>query len=194
MKPILFSTDMVRAILEDRKSQTRRIIKPQPKIIKRPISGEYFFYNGVKAKYNVGDILWVRETFREIEQDFGTPRFEYRASEKINLTDKWKPSIFMPFSACRIFLKIIDIRVERLQNINNSDALEEGIEWKIKYPDEYPDTKYYRDYMFKDRFAAGISFKANHSFKSLWEKINGRESWQKNPFVWVIEFEKTEKP
>ena len=200
-KPILFSTPMVQAILEGRKSMTRRIIKTDAKKIfwNEIVLNGYGGYcdehgNPVKSKYSIGDVLWVRETFRVIEQDFGKPRYEYKATEKINLTDKWKPSIFMPFDACRIFLKIKNIRVEELQNISNADAFNEGIEWKIKFPEEHPDLKYYRDYMFKDRFATGILFEAKHSFKSLWFKINGRESWEENPFVWVISFEKIDKP
>ena len=143
--PILFSTAMVQAILNGTKSQTRRIIKPQP-IDNREVDGN-FFEGGYKgyvkvdghpnwkdqfvfefAKWQPGDILWVRESFRSVEQEFGPPRYEYKGTEKISIYDPWKPSIHMPKSACRIFLKVKKVRCERLHEINEDDACREGIE------------------------------------------------------------------
>lgn len=223
LRPILFSTPMVQAILAGRKTQTRRIIKPQPDDSglwnhdKFPMSldselngwwgtvdetGESkefkcpFGWGG--QPYLNNSTLWVRETYRAIEHSGHGSKYFYKADAcETDLRDKeikWKPSIFMPLAACRIFLKVTNVKVERVQDISNADAFKEGIEWKIKFPDEYPDGKYYRDYMFKDRFAAGILFEAKHSFKSLWFKINGRESWENNPFVWVVEFERCVHP
>jgi len=216
LRPILFSTTMVQAILEGRKTQTRRVVKMrdgslmEAEDLSTHIDGSfdkvmdftktYPYWQELKCPYgNVGDILWVRETFSNdlVSANDGIPLYTYAADMPKGMDLKglgWKPSIFMPFAACRIFLKIINIKVEPLQEINNADAFAEGIEWKIKFPDEHPDLKYYRDYMFKDRFATGILFEAKHSFKSLWFKINGRESWENNPFVWVIEFERCVHP
>lgn len=186
-KPILFSTPMVQAILDGRKTQTRRILKPQPDIDNDvsfmpnpPLDwqGEWFPYRWEteegemickNPKYCIGDILWVRETWRPVEQDFGKPRYEYRATEKINLTDKWKPSIFMPKDACRIFLEVTNVRAERLHSITYGDCILEGI---------------------KD----GIGHNADLAYKKLWSNINGAASWEANPYVWVIEFKQVDKP
>lgn len=222
--PILFSTPMVQAILDGRKTQTRRVVKPQPNECNHEIFKEAdwkeqpftpsargllegrlfctFCGNGVnpdglgiRNPYGqAGDILWVRETFRPIEQDFGSPRFEYKATETINLTDKWKPSLFMSKEACRIFLKIANVRVERLQDISEGDAEREGI--------NIVDYNCYENYMVeKDWNYEGMNQKGFHmiedpvgSFASLWAKINGNQSWENNPFVWVIEFKRIENP
>lgn len=127
-----------------------------------------------------GDRLWVRETHAWVDngEDSG---FVYRATDPDwEETDgwKWKPSLFMPREACRIRLEITDIRVERLNGISESDAIAEGIE---RWPDG--NFKAYGKY-------AGKYERAVDSYASLWEKINGQESWAKNPFVWVVEFKK----
>lgn len=199
-RPILFSTEMVRAILDGRKSQTRRIIKPQP-------MGEKFsaFIGGyddipkmarfwtsdlsgnnnpliqdIKCPYGqIGDILWVRETWQRIEGD----RIIYKA-DPIVWGGKWKPSIFMPKVASRIKLKVTNIRVERVQDITEEDAVAEGceraIKWihtgKIEFIDE--SHVFYKHSTYKD------------GHEMLWNKINGKDSWQSNPWVWVIEFGK----
>jgi len=146
----------------------------------------------------VGDVLWVRET---LKADFDTDdrvvlskyaadsthvlystNDEYNGSVR-HWTSKRKsvPSIHMPKEACRLFLKIKDIRVERLQNISEEDAIQEGIE-RIK----------------KDGMLSFRSYAVNYeacvfpyvSFETLWKKINGSQSWNENPWVWVIEFER----
>lgn len=182
-RPILFSTPMVQAILEGRKTQTRRIIKPQPKDDlsflgwKLPEYVQVAFGRGVKTdsfhKFpfgQVGDVLWVRETFRPKSHSFPIgEHFEYKATAEVdgNPTDEpWKPSIFMPKDATRIWLKITGVRVERLQDISKEDAKAEGI------------------------FAES----AKECFQTLWQSINGEGSWNDNPWVWVIEFERIEKP
>lgn len=199
-KPILFSMDMVKAILSGRKKQTRRIIKQANgwdinwNVV--PIKEEHldgipryeircgtqYHLPWFKAKFNVGDILWVRETWRGIEQDFGKPRYEYKATEKINLADKWKPSLFMPKDACRLFLEVTDLRAERLHQITKEDAIAEGINPEVTGDDLYEnyDNVGYR------------WIKAKESYKSLWQNING--NWNDNPFVWVITFELVECP
>ena len=182
--PILFSTPMVQAILEERKTQTRRIIKDKLLQNSTPDDDLEFLLLTIIYKYKVGDVLWVRETFRPIEQEVGSPRFEYKATEAINLIDKWKPSLFMPKQACRIFLKIKSIRVERLQDIRDKDAQAEGVDFV-----EGINGNLYFNYLTKD-YGCNELF----SFMTLWESINGDGSWNKNPFVWVYEFERIEKP
>lgn len=182
-KPILFSGEMVRAILHGHKTQTRRIIKQR--------QNTHDFIGGIgddkNDPYNwgfehpdvmscfvtlpeqrcpygsVGDKLWVREKFREI-----CGGFIYAADFSDADQFKWKPSIHMPRTACRIVLEIINIRIERLHDISDADALAEGV----------------------DRTNTSISGYAAARFKTLWQSINGTESWEENPFVWVIEFKR----
>lgn len=199
---ILFSTPMVQAINEDRKTMTRRVVKHQPPNDFEYLgtdtdraSGEPIFYacwegdkyHNVKCPYGrVGDVLWVRETFRSIEQETGGERYEYKATEKINLSDKWKPSLFMPKAACRTFLQIINIRVERLQDISHQDAIAEGVERQV--PNKF------KNYLGKN-YCEGIKLNfPTESFQTLWQSINGKDSWEANPFVWVVEFKRIEKP
>ena len=203
-KPILFSTQMVQAILEGRKTQTRRVInnihpdsefhpdlnllgytfvEPDGKI-KVPEMASV-----IQGKYKVGDVLWVREKFRRLV-DCRSGRFhsfEYYADmpEAFHkqFPHKWKPSIHMPKAACRLFLEITDVRVERLKDISKEDALAEGVL-------EIEKDEAYFDYM------KGVGTYAGPvgSFFSLWESINGLDSLLANPWVWVVEFQKTEEP
>jgi len=192
-RPILFSTEMVRSILDGRKSQTRRIVKPQPESIDHknhkiiPYNGtNEFLQKYLKCPYGQpGDVLWVRETWSPIEFEDGT-HFRYKASfvENNCLNPKWRPSIFMPKEASRIKLKVTNIRVERLQDITGKDAVDEGIE----YDDELRGWINYNKYIPSDAFGGNNG--SIRSYKSLWESINGKGSWEKNPFVWVIEFKK----
>jgi hypothetical protein len=175
---------MVQAILEGRKTQTRRIIKDELLQNSTPDDDLEFLLLTIIYKYKVGDVLWVRETFRAIDQEVGSPRFEYKATEVINLIDKWKPSLFMPKQACRIFLKMKSIRVERLQDISEEDAKAEGVDFV-----EGINGNLYFNYLKKE-YGGNERF----SFMTLWESINGDGSWNKNPFVWVYEFERIEKP
>jgi hypothetical protein len=172
--PILFSTPMVQAILEGRKTMTRRIVKFKPFNEKhsRPKSVPFFDHStnsiSIFPYGKIGDILWVKETFTE----YFPGEFEYKAG----FTDepiKWKPSIFMPKAAARIFLKITDIRVERLQDMSREDCKKEGV---LLGNDN-------------GKFAGW-----HDVFRDLWEKINGPDSWVSNPWVWVISFERCEKP
>lgn len=199
---------MVQAILEGRKTQTRRAVKPTPienenyhfekleklgsnmfgmipnkgiEIDNRTISP----FNGIwKCPYEVGDVLWVRETFSPIS-NHNFLKFIYKEglSDWTDDLIKWKPSIFMPKEACRIFLKIKSIRVERLKSISREDARSEGIE-----VDPALKTK------FKHYTNNCTTYNEQTSFFSLWEMINGKQSLDYNPFVWVYEFEQIEKP
>lgn len=201
-RPILFSTAMVQAILDGRKTQTRRIIKPQPSKQLFDVKMGYWSeepenlkHPYVKGKYQVGDIMWVRETFEIVPIEMAAITENYsdvRKKIKYKADDgeafiKWKPSIFMPKEACRIFLKVTNVRVERLQDISEQDAIAEGIEEIAKTTRQ----SIYKNYIPDDilGFAA-----PENSFKSLWESINGKESWNKNPWVFVYDFERIERP
>lgn len=192
-RPILFSGPMVRAILECRKTQTRRVVKPQPE--KSPVR-TYQWKWTPKPKHSVswngpvrvdcphcsiwtkhcpygtvGDRLWVRETHMI---SFG--EIAYAATDQHLVgCDKWRPSIHMPRWASRLTLEITGVRVERLQEISDSDAMAEGVPCEPVF-----DT---------DRGIDGQVF-ARKEFQSLWQSINGPESWAANPWVWVIEFKR----
>jgi len=192
-RPILFNTEMVQAILEGRKIQTRRIVKGEaldwldsagftPKFVSDP--GNFHSRYGYK-----GDILWVRETWvweGDTKYTDVNPlgNFYYKADFKGNDgPSKWKPSIHMPKEACRLRLKITDVRIERLNDISLDAAVKEGI--LIDFYEMFQECRY-RDYMdINSNWRDPIS-----SFKSLWESINGKDSWKVNPWVWVIKFEK----
>jgi hypothetical protein len=172
--PILFSTPMVKAILAGNKTQTRRIIKPQ---------------YSIKEKYKIGDVLWVRETYRVINHSGHGSIYFYKADACFtDLNDKnikWKPSIFMPKEACRIKLKITDIKVERLQDISEQDAIHEGIEFK-EWNNGFVLNKGFKIYGCRATYDENPIV----SYRSLWEQINGKDSWNINHWVWVIQFER----
>ena len=212
--PILFSTPMVQAILEGRKTMTRRKIKPKQEpfiqdesciielnkklgwVVKREINTRptrWEILQQFKCPYGkVGDVLWVRETTTQESITDSEPWHTiYRADVGVNYpmgTNKWKPSIFMPKSACRIFLEITDVRVERLQDINEEDAISEGVE---SFYTGDPLQLWWQDYL-SDPGDGVLS--AIGSFKSLWQSINGESSWTSNPFVWVVSFRIIDKP
>jgi len=203
--PILMSTPMVQAILDGRKRMTRRIIKKQPPTRQGPlpygfgywthIATLWFFpnvapYIRIKCPYNqIGSKLWVRETFMPCAIT-GEEIYLYKADGELNnplieLMEKqtWKPSIYMPHAASRITLEITDIRVERLQEITEEDAINEGV---IK--NDLAPYYGYKDYLNKQNdYGCGT---AVQSFRSLWESINGIGSWESNQWVWVISFKR----
>jgi len=206
-KPILFSTPMVQAILRGEKNQTRRLIKYKKQIESPEIGwtaftpyghfsvrgihesgsyGESFF----KQPYHKGDILWVRETYRKAN---GMPtgyRYDWRATAEEDgapIDEPWKPSIFMPKDACRIFLEVTNVRVERLNKISESDAISEGIE-KVRQHGK----SFYKLYYGNKKFDYDES--PIVSYWSLWDKINGEGSYLKNPIVWVYTFKQVDKP
>ena len=191
-RPILFSTPMVQSILEGRKTQTRRVVKHQPSE-----KGGLAFNDGehpqMKCPYGeIGDVIWVRETmiYNKNSETFWPVADGYSKSvcEKTGKTfeyEKTIPAIYMPEQACRLFLKITDIRVERLQEITEEDAIAEGVD-KYGIQDNFA----YKDYV-NSKSSYG---QAKNSFMSLWYLINGVESWMTNPWVWVISFERIEKP
>lgn len=208
VKPILFNTEMVRAILEGRKSCTRRIEKgfiPDDEVWgytaftpKGYISCRGTFADGYGEKFfklpcEPGDILYVRETWcddRQFTHDSTPGRYFYKASE--NGDFKWKPSIHMPKEAARIWLKVTNVRVERLQDITPKDAKNEGV-GNLFYEDIGYSEK---DYGTEVDPEYGI---AKEQFAWLWDSTIKKSDlaqygWDANPYVWVIEFEKCEEP
>lgn len=208
--PILFSTPMVKAILSGQKTQTRRIMPFYKKLNAETLSDIDFRETKIysdgsfraifdtseepfseKCRYGkVGDSLWVRESYCLNYFDDNSNGYKAQwndvAAELIP-EPKWKPSIHMPKSACRIWLRITDIRVERLQQISENDAKSEGIE--LKFNSMFNENRFL-DYQTK----AFNRVNPINSYKTLWESINGENSWLVNPYVWVIEFERVEKP
>ena len=194
-RPILFSGPMVRAILNGTKTQTRRTIKLRDnqynngrhEILEwRLQDGKWFGlyeWNTVascRCPYgNVGDRLWVRETWSSMPEYRPIPHPEkydnkpawYRADNDRPMWagDKWQPSIFMPRQYSRITLEITAVRAERLHAISEADAIKEGAQSVNAFPASMTD---------------------RGAFAKLWEKINGKDSWAANPFVWVVEFKR----
>jgi hypothetical protein len=195
-RPILFSGPMVRAILEGRKTQTRRIVKPQPigefdgpkkynpsitnrRGDMRPGPERFGIFDtcgewSIPCPYGQpGDRLWVRETWACI----GLGKYAHRATDESNLPDikklcnGWKPSIHMPRCVSRLTLEITFVDIEPLQSIIEHDARSEG------YPGNTVDGQY-------------VPWSPFGWFMSLWQSINGIESWDANPWVWVIGFER----
>ncbi|NEM96182.1 ASCH domain-containing protein [Pontibacter burrus] len=194
-RPILFSTPMVQGIVEDRKTKTRRVVKGQALEWLQPdmFTPEYVASPENKlCPYGYpGDRLWVREAW-QYSDNLEEP-YLYRQKELDELKPeffermKWKPSIHMPREACRLILEITSVKIERLQDISENDAIAEGIELLDGKLDDSP---VFRNYNYKaPEVKYGYGFPTN-SFRSLWESINGKESWSENPWVWVVEFKK----
>jgi hypothetical protein len=195
--PIIFSTPMVRAILDCRKTQTRRIVKPQPDgelpvvhlngVTRDPIKDGRFLSQKDCPYGQPGDRLWVREVWA-YETEFGTATggYLYRADgdkrerEYGKPTDKWRSPWFMTKKAARIWLRITNVRVERLQEISEKDAKAEGVD---------PIT--INDGSLAGHLAAKTGCIYKPAFSFLWDEINlDRAPWDSNPWVWVIEFAK----
>lgn len=201
-KPILFNTEMVRAILSGRKTQTRRIVKPQPKegftAVCDPYNGFYEYRYGAGAFWKtslcaIDDVLWVRETWA-----YNRDRYLYKADYPENegfSWARWHPSIHMPRQAARIFLRVKDVRVERLQDMSDKDAQEEGIGKLFLDAIAFGDKDYgcmeYIDYK-------GWLGMEKEQFAHLWDTTIKKADlplygWDANPWVWVISFERIER-
>ncbi|MBG7376480.1 hypothetical protein I5G56_11935 [Pseudomonas aeruginosa] len=194
-RPILFTGPMVRAILEGRKTVTRRVVTPQPDFLGSMVDPNTPFKTldaGLHARITCpygepGDRLWVREAWAADAQvdaiapsdlSQGEPIW-YPADLSVRQTGcsmiskgRVRPSIHMPRWACRILLEITAVRVERLQDISNDQAIAEGI-------DTHP-----------MGFYGNGCITAGGAFLELWESINGDGRWADNPWVWVIEFKR----
>lgn len=214
MKPILFNTEMVRGILEERKTVTRRVLKPHnyPKAKRleyRQGAGLWFdnetnafdkdthikdysissswigtqIYTQKYAPYRPGDILYVREAFFEHKS-----HFYYKADGKhevlamLGITFKWRPSIYMPREAARIFLRVKEVKVERLQNITEDQAQAEGVKGWMTAAD--------RDWDKNPNYRIAFRHAWNQTIKKEDFALYG---WAANPWVWVIEFERIDK-
>lgn len=171
-KPILFNTEMVRAILDGRKIITRRVVKPQPVVLN----------SLVIPPYKVSDILYVGETFSELKFTNGNRRYVYKATDKYPFDEKyivkfkWHPSIHMPKEAARIFLRVMNVRAERLQEITDEDIV--------------------RDFdLSEDAIrAVGRDCIAKEVWNSVIKKSDlDKYGWTANPWVWVIEFERIDE-
>lgn len=186
-KPILFNTEMVRAIIDGRKTQTRRIIK------KPPGEGSIVAYNryynilivnnipSFSAPIEEGDVLWVRETWAAWSRTYGSfPKVIYKADgNPRNISDiEWRPSIHMPRDMARIFLRVTGVRAERLQDISDEDAKREGANYNASVYEKMKHSA-------RDRFA-GIWD------STIKKKDLPRCGWDANPWVWVYEFERIE--
>lgn len=208
-RPIIFSGEMVRAILDGRKTQTRRVIKPQPYEVSNrgeiAASGNRMpglirlrqtddclsTWEDACPYGRPGDRLWVRETWATVLDNL-VMRSEcdlaYRATDPDwSNCDvfRWRPSIHMPRWACRLTLEITDVRVERLQDISEQDAEAEGAE-PLTVDDATPDERELLDLpLMEDRNPY------RNGFAVLWDSINGKRpgcDWQSNPFVWAVTF------
>lgn len=218
IKPILFNTEMVRAILDGRKTCTRRIVRPpyfvdgdendkRSLITLRTATKNSSLYRQIgqmpypDAPYRINDILYVRETWEHFEccccegdehgNCYREPQqsvlnkscgcYMYRATDEIYGDARWHPSIHMPKEAARIWLKVTNVRVERLQEINGDDALAEGVDKYI----------HANGTLNEDQTIT--------SFIGIWNSTIKKSNlncygWNANPWIWVIEFERCEKP
>lgn len=195
MKPILFNTEMVRAILDGRKTVTRRVVKFRDG--KNPnwtgyVKDGLTLYNGnnepcnMPAPFKVHDVLYVRETWHKYTKRVGKGEtchlaefYGYKASiaNSEDANEPWRPSIHMPKEAARIFLKVTGVRAERLKNITESQAVKEG---------------------FVDDAEYCVGNSARGHFMELWNTTIKKDQlqyygWNANPYVWVIEFEVIDK-
>jgi hypothetical protein len=222
-RPISFKPDMIRAILEGRKTMTRRVMRVQPDlefkdypIVPWVIDGEqqftssggtYFiadYRQGMTQSFacpygKVGDHLWVKETWQKHAGYFylADRLEEYQAAKAANKLPvvKWRPSIFMPRVASRITLQITDIRVERLQQISEEDAKAEGVlhNW---IGQDCP-LEYQGEYMNYEGDEEDFPcYSAHDSYRTLWDKINAKRpgcDWDSNPWVWCYTFRRIER-
>lgn len=198
--PILFKAPMVKAILDDKKTMTRRLVKPQPMGGVRaspfaPSGVEDMHGREVRCPY-AKERLWVKETFLHATYVSLTESGDHRMS-RANLVEyvadgaqprylhpgvggspymQKRPSIFMPRWASRVNLEVVGVKVERLQDIGHEDAIAEGVEDKDAGNYGFPVTSY-----------------AIGNFRLLWESINGAGSWVLNPYVWAIEFKRIQE-
>jgi hypothetical protein len=251
IRPILFSSAMVMAIIEGRKTETRRVIKPQPDDDGLWDHGKYpmslddtipGWYGTVEetgdsrdftCRYGIeGDILYVRESWNECPTDQlagdeprmrktdGVPSdgwwYVYKAgNDHRSHPDhpewgqiKWKPSIHMPKEAARIWLKVKKVYPQRLHDIKTSSILREGVQYRVS-PDKSDETMCHpvfalgednsalhfmpADFMLDKPFAGTPEELEKHllfaHWAELWCKVNGRQSWDANPWLWVVKFE-----
>ena len=215
-KPILFNTDMVRAIQNGTKTVTRRVIKPRYRenecgFFTANIAGQLFLYYSdeegeetrcVKAAYQVGDILYVRETWSPVSVNPKRYLYKTHCPEADNLPVKWHPSIHMPKEAARIFLRVTGVRVERLQDSFFKSGstilslLREGLDMHKQCREDI-DVFYGSPHCRAGKDECSILSKVRSDFSDLWNSTIKKSDldeygWDANPRVQVIEFEKLE--
>lgn len=236
IKPILFNTEMVRAILDGRKACTRRLVKPQPKsklcytfavsdsgtwgypgkTVHEIWGEEYKLPDNItkdelnkrwNPPYHTDDILYVRETWHKYTKRIGKGEscrlaefYGYKASvtNSEDAEEPWEPSIHMPKEAARIWLKVTNVRVERLQEMKPVDVIKEGA-----YPDCWDCLNTYGESGSQCCYGTEEQCSQCDEVMMEWEKLwnstikkSGldRYGWDANPYVWVIKFERCEKP
>lgn len=202
-KPILFNTEMVRAILDERKTETRRLVKHDvDAILNSPYHKEHpevedkqIISKLCMPPYHQGDILYVRETWSPLYQDKDSKDvcgYMYKAytleeydkmypdGKDYQWEGKWRPSIHMPKEAARIFLKVTNVLVERLQEIDDEQAKEEGANWRNG-----------KNVGFEEKMRRSAVERFAEIWNSTIKKSDlDRYGWDANPWVWVIEFER----
>lgn len=192
IKPILFNTEMVRAILDGRKTCTRRVLKQpfevhQNGYITKPRGDERLC--PYIPPYQSGDVLYVRETWCK-DSCWGEKEQYYYKADDSRFFYRWRPSIHMPKEAARIFLKVTNVRVERLQEITDDGCIAEGV---------YPSPCRKCNATFGCDTCPDEGYHETDGFSELWNSTIkksdlDRYGWDANPYVWVIEFERCEKP
>jgi hypothetical protein len=216
LRSILFKGAMVRAILDGTKGQTRRVAKPvhDGGVITGPAPGggavEAFGGGNWHSPSRMerrdcpygqpGDQLWVRETFAKIDgQTQPWIETDYRATythgdrlgDSLGIKKRWTPAIHMPRDASRITLQVTGVRVERLNEISEVDALAEGIS-SVRTPEW--DARHFPDWLKQFEQARAIGAKPplgpmpSQAYAALWDEINGPGAWAANPWVWAITF------
>lgn len=212
-KPILFNTEMARAILDGKKSCTRRLVKPQPQGYFEVNENPVYIYDTdwnqgkITPPYQPGDILYVRETWHKYIKRVGKGEscrfaefYGYRASvaNPEDADEPWRPSIHMPKEAARIWLKVTDVRVERLQEMKPVDVIKEGA-----YPDCWDCLDTYEESGSQCCYGTEEQCSQCDGVMMEWEKLWNSTikktdidhyGWDANPWVWVIEFERCKKP
>ena len=192
IRPILFNTEMVRAILEGRKTCTRRVLKQPFEVhpngyITKPRGNERLC--PYIPPYQPGDILYVRETWCKGSYGDEKEKYYYKADDN-NFFCTWHPSIHMPKEAARIWLKVTNVRVERLQEITGDGCIAEGV-----YPS--PCRKF--NATFGCDTCPDEGYHETDGFSELWNSTIKKSDldvygWLANPYVWVVEFERCDKP
>ena len=213
MKGILFKPEMFQAVIEERKTQTRRLggleevnenpdkaifygMRTDPdavKVLSKPLKGTYAYFElpgdnlkFIKPRYQPGEVVYLKEPY--LLDAAGNVIYKHKSDVQMQTLAKWKNKMFMPARHARHFIEIVTARPERLQDITKYDALKEGVKWD-------PQFKKYDCYQCltirhtgNDICEDGFYSSPRSSFKSLWKSINGEESWNKNPWVWVYQF------
>jgi hypothetical protein len=201
----LFKAEMVKAIAEGKKTMTRRLMTKRNSICSTLLTGDgqgwhSFDFNDVVidgkesnygylkvavpenetrhrifSRLSPGDLIYVKETYcEEVVRDESEIGYLYAAEYEDKSFAKWKPSLFMPKKAARFWLEVAEVRPERLCDISDGDVAREGVSWNERL-------EFGRD-------KRNCSSPAQRSFRSLWDKINGEEHWNTNPFVWAYTF------